>query len=207
MDSYSTALLQLVFPSYVILLAAALFALAKYSVRFSNFIGRKRDLLGTLCTLILLSYSKFIRTIITNLQYTYITYPDDTREIVWLYDANISYFKPSHFPRLIAAFVIIIIMLIYTSLILFGQWLPQFDEKQALKLIKQFINKHFEPFAPQHSYWVGLLLLVRALLHIVATCFSDQIFLLLICVLHYAYSDTAKATHNSYLSIEKARDT
>ncbi len=178
MDSYSKALLQLVFPLYVILLAAALVALAKYSVRFSNFIGRKRDLVGTLCTLILLSYSKFIRTIITNLQYTYITYPDDTWEIVWLYDANTSYFKPSHFPRLIAAFVIIIIMLIYASLILFGQWLPQFDEKQALKLIKRFVNKHFEPFAPQHGYWVGLLLLVRALLHIVATCFSDQILLL-----------------------------
>ncbi|XP_064390068.1 uncharacterized protein LOC135337978 [Halichondria panicea] len=180
MDSYAKTLLQVVFPSYVILLTAAIIALAKCSVRFSNFIGRKRDLAGTLCTLILLSYSKFIRTIITNLQYTYITYPDDTWDIVWLHDANIPYFKPSHFPRLIAAFVIIIVVLIYTSLILFGQWLPKFDEKQALKRMKQFVNKHFESFAPQHSYWVGLLLLVRALLHIVATCFSDQISLLFV---------------------------
>ena len=178
MDSYSKALLQLVFPSYVILLTAALIILAKYSVGFSTFIGRKRDLAGTLCTLILLSYSKFIRTIITNLQYTYITYPDNTWDIVWLHDANIPYFKPSHFPRLIAAFVIIIVVLIYTSLILFGQWLPKFDEKRALKWIKQLVGKHYKPFAPQHSYWVGLLLLVRALLHIVATCFSDQTSLL-----------------------------
>ena len=78
MDSYAKALLQLVFPLYVILLTAAIIVLVKYSVQFSNFLGRKRDLAGTLCTLILLSYSKFIRTIITNLQYTYITYPDNT---------------------------------------------------------------------------------------------------------------------------------
>ena len=119
MDSYSKFLLQLAFPTYVFVLIGTIIVLCEVSNKFANLISN-RNPVAALCTLILLSYSKFIRRIITALQFTHLDYPDGPREIVWLYDANVQYFTVNHIPRFIAAFIIIILGAIYTILLLFG---------------------------------------------------------------------------------------
>ena len=91
MDSYGKFLLQLAFPTYVFLIGTII-ALCEVSKKVT-FLLSNRNPVAALCTLILLSYSKLIRTIITALQVTHLDYPDGSREIVWLYDANFSYFS------------------------------------------------------------------------------------------------------------------
>ena len=88
MDSYSKFLLQLAFPTYVFVFIGTTIVLCEVSKKFATLLGN-RNPVAALCTLILLSYSKLIRTIITALQFTYFDYPDGSREIVWLYDANV----------------------------------------------------------------------------------------------------------------------
>ena len=66
MDSYSKFLLQLAFPTYVFVLIGAIIVLCKVSIKFATLLGN-RNPVAALCTLILLSYSKLIRTIITAL--------------------------------------------------------------------------------------------------------------------------------------------
>ena len=85
MDSYGKLMLQLVFPAYVFFLIAVILILCNRSQKIAHLFG-KRDPEATLYTLILLSYSKLIRLIITALQFTAITYPNDSQETVWMYD-------------------------------------------------------------------------------------------------------------------------
>ncbi|XP_064388838.1 uncharacterized protein LOC135336897 [Halichondria panicea] len=183
MDSYAKVLLQLVFPSYILILTVLIIMLCEYSVRFSTFIGKKRDPVGTLCTLILLSYSKFIRTIIASLQHAYLNYPDGSSETVWLYDANVPYFKPSHAPRFITVSVIIILGLVYTVLLLFGQWLTKLGRWIPFRWVNnpkynEFIVKYHTQLKPKHRYWVGLLLLVRISYYTVSAFVSQSAALL-----------------------------
>ena len=172
MDSYGKFLLQLAFPTYIFVLIGTIIALCEVSKKFTTLLSN-RNPVAALCTLILLSYSKLIRAIITALQFTYLDYPNGSREIVWLYDANVPYFTVSHIPRFIAAFIIIILGAIYTILILFGQWFPRCSNRKIMKWAKNtkynaFIDAYHAPFTPKHRYWVGLLLFAQIIHNLVA---------------------------------------
>ena len=172
MDSYSKFLLQLAFPAYVFVLIGTIIVLCEVSKKFATLLGN-RNPIAALCTLILLSYSKLIRTIITALQFTHLDYPDGPRKIVWLYDANIPYFTVSHIPRFIAALIIIILGAIFTILLLFGQWFPRCSDRKLMKWTKNtkynaFIDAYHAPFTPRHRYWMGLLLFALTTHNIVA---------------------------------------
>ena len=172
MDSYGKFLFQLAFPTYVFVLIGTIIALCEVSKKFTTLLSNMNPV-ATLCTLILLSYSKLIRTIITALQFTHLDYPNGTPEIVWLYDANVPYFTVSHIPRFIAAFIIIILGAIYTILLLFGQWFPRCSNRKIMKWAKNtkynaFIDAYHAPFTPKHRYWVGLLLFAQITHNLVA---------------------------------------
>ena len=178
MDSYSKFLLQLAFPTYMFVFIGTIIVLCEVSKKFGTLLGN-RNPVDALSTLILLSYSKLIRTIITALQFTYLNYPDASCDIVWLYDANISYFTLSHIPRFIAAITIIILGAIYTILLLFGQWFPRCSNRKIMKWAKNtkynaFIDAYHAPFTPKHRYWIGLLLFAITTHNIVAAMTADS---------------------------------
>ena len=171
MDSYGKFLLQLAFSTYLFVLIGTIIVLCEVSKKFATLLSN-RNPVAALCTLILLSYSKLIRTIITALQFTHLDYPDGSREIVWLYDANVPYFTVSHIPRFIAAFIIIILGAIYTILLLFGQWFSRCSNRKIMKWAKNtkynaFIDAYHAPFIPKHRYWVGLLLFAQIIHNLV----------------------------------------
>ena len=178
MDSYSKFLLQMAFPTFVFVLIGTIIVLCEVSKKFATLLGN-RNPVAALCTLILLSYSKLIRTIITAFQFTYLDYPNGSHEIVWLYDANVPYFTVSHIPRFIAAFIIIILGAIYMILLLFGQWFPRCSSIKIMKWAKNtkynaFIDAYHAPFTPRHRYWMGLLLFALTTHNIVAAMTAES---------------------------------
>ena len=178
MDSYGKFLLQLAFPTYLFVLIATIIVLCEVSKKFATLLGN-RNPVAALCTLILLSYSKLIRTIITALQFTYLDYPNGSREIVWLYNANVHYFTIKHIPRFIASFIIIILGAIYTILLLFGQLFPRCSDRKFMKWAKNakynaFIDAYHAPFTPRHRYWIGLLPFALTTHNIVAALSADS---------------------------------
>ena len=183
MDSYAKFLLQLVFPTYVFLLIIVFILLAPFfPKKVSNFIGKKNPE-ATLYTIVLLSYSKIIRTIIIALQFTVIHYPDQSQKLVWLYDANVPYFSASQIPRFLVATMVTIVGTLYTTLLLFGQL---FDRCSQYRLMKwtthkyyiHFMKAHHAPLSDQHRYWIGVLLLAR-LIHYLISAFSPDIVVIL----------------------------
>ena len=170
----ANVLLQLAFPLYIFALMGAIIILVKVSdsktSRVSGLLSKGKPVEG-LCMLILLSYSKLLRTVIASLQFTTLHYPDDTREIVWLFDANIQYFSKDHIPLFILSIAIIIIGGVYTGLLLFGQCLTKRLTNPRYKTI---IEAHYRPFIERYRYWIGLLLLARIMHYLVSALSNDS---------------------------------
>ena len=189
MDSNTKVLLQLAFPSYLILLTIIIIVFCEYSKRFATLLAHKNPV-ATLSTLVLLSYSKLLDTIIAALQYTHLKQPDGSYKIAWLFDANMPYFGSSH-RILLFVFSLFIIVLgaIYTILLFFGQWLTRFSDRKLMKWTKHpkynaFIDAYHAPFDPKHRYWVGLLLFIRIAQNILQTLIAEQsvTILSIICI-------------------------
>ena len=166
MDTYWKTLLQLAFPAYVILLVVIIIVISEHSTRFARLIGRKNPV-ATLTTLILLSYTKLIRTIITSLSFCILQYSGGSREIVWLPDGTVPYLRGKHILLFLLAIAILLTGMTYTVLLLSWQWLPQnrFFKWVTYHRFYLFLEPYHAPYTFKYRYWTGLLLLVRVVLY------------------------------------------
>ena len=170
MDGYSKLWLQLVFPVYICMLVGLIILVSHYSRRFAKLLGNNP--VSVLATLILLSYTKILRTLIAAIYITYLEYPTYNRG-VWLYDANIDYLSGKHIPLfLVAVLVFLFLFLPYTLLLLFGQWLQAISHLRLFSWVnsarlKPFMDSYHAPYKAKHRYWPGLLLVLRFVLLLV----------------------------------------
>ena len=164
MDAYSKTWLQFVFPLYIWLLVGLMIFVSHYSRRFAKLLGNNP--VSVLATLILLSYTKILRTLIAVFYVTHLEYPTYDRR-VWLYDANNDYISGKRIPLfLVALLVFLFLFLPYTLLLLFGQWLQAISHLRLFSWInsarlKPFLDAYHAPYKAKHRYWPGLLLVFR----------------------------------------------
>ena len=170
LDTYSKTWLQFVFPAYIWVLVGLIIFASYFSRRFANMLGNNP--VSVLATLILLSYAKILRTLITAFYITYLEYPTYNRR-VWLYDANIDYLSGKHIPLfIVAVLVFLFLFLPYTLLLLFGQWLQAISHLRLFSWVnsarlKPFMDAYHAPYKAKHHYWPGLLLMLRFVLLLV----------------------------------------
>ena len=170
MDAYTKTWLQFVFPLYIWMLVGLIIFLSHFLRRFANMLGNNP--VSVLATLILLSYTKILRTLITALYITYLEYPTYNR-MVWLYDANIDYLSGKHIPLfIVAVLVFLFLFLPYTLLLLFGQWLQAISHLRLFSWVNSarlipFMHAYHAPYKAKHRYWPGLLLVLRFVLLLV----------------------------------------
>ena len=169
MDAYTKAWLQFVFPLYVWALIGIIILISHYSSKIATILGSNP--IAVLATLFLLSYAKFLRTIIVALSFTALEYPNNRQISVWLYDANITYFSKKHVPLFITALVsLIILFLPYTVFLIFSQWLRSKSGRYKIcswvnnYRVLPFLEAYHAPYTDKHRYWIGLMLLVRCVL-------------------------------------------
>ena len=170
MDVYCKTWLQFVFPAYIWVIVGLVIAISHFSHTFSNLLGNNP--VSVLATLILLSYTKILRTLITVMYVSYLEYPTYNRR-VWLYDANVDYLSGKHIPLfLVAVLVFLFLFLPYTLLLLFGQWLQAISHLRLFSWVnsaklKPFMDSYHAPYKAKHRYWPGLLLVLRCVLLLV----------------------------------------
>ena len=170
MDTYSKTWLQFVFPVYIWALVGLMILVSNLSQRFAKLLGNNP--VSVLATLILLSYTKMLRTLITVFYITFLEYPAYNR-MVWLYDANIDYLSEEHTPLFVVAVLIFIFLFLpYTLLLLFGQWLQAISHLRLFSWVnsarlKAFMDSYHAPYKAKHRYWPGLLLVLRFVLLLV----------------------------------------
>ena len=172
LDGYWKTWLQFVFPAYIWLLIVGVIISCHYSGRISRLCGN--NAVPVLATLILMSYTKLLRTI-TNAIMVNELKCGKRKWYVWNVDGNINYLSNKHIPLFLVSVFFLVVGLIYTGLVFSSQWLQRFSGKccksfydPVIKL-KPFIDAYSGPYKDKYRFWTGLLLIVRFVL---STIFS-----------------------------------
>ena len=171
MDAYGRTWLQFVFPFYIVGLCGLIIFLSSRSRRITKLLGSNP--VAVLATLILFSYLKVFRTILTVVLFTHLKYPGNITKDVWLLDGNIEMGSRKYLALFSFALLVFLMLLIpYTLLLLFNQWLQPFSHWRILSWakntkLKAFLDTYHGPYKARHRYWTGLLLLFRVVLAVV----------------------------------------
>ena len=168
LDAYVKTWLQFVFPLYIWFLVIIIIVLSHYYTVAARLSGR--NAVPVLATLFLISYAKLLRIIITVFQSTELEYPDNSVRKIWLYDGNVDYLEGKHIPLFIAALLLLLTFLPYTTILIFIQHLQHWSSYRVLfwvKKLKPLFDAYTGPYKDRHRYWIGLLLLVRIALFLI----------------------------------------
>ena len=161
LDAYSYAWLQYLFPVYLWLLIGVIILINKLPIKVGGLFGSNP--VAVLATVVLMSYTKLLQSSIVALAYTQLDYPDNKTN-VWLYDANITYFKGKHiYLAVVAILVIAVLILPYTLLLTFGYRLLAYSNRRYcfwFNTFKPFLDPYYAPFNGKTRYWNGFLLTV-----------------------------------------------
>ena len=164
MDSFSKTWLQLVFPTYIFGLVGAIILAGRFSVKISN-LRVFNSAVSVLATLILLSFSKFLRTTIIIFSFTTIDTGNITSHLVWTYDGNLKYFGLKH-TALFSLGIIVTALLIlpYTVILLLLPCLQSHSDWKVLRWVsklKPLFDCYAGPYKDRYRYWSGVLICVR----------------------------------------------
>ena len=169
MDMYSKAWLQFVFPVYIWFIVIVIITASHYNSRASRLFGRNAP--KVLATLFLLSYTKILDAVFTAFSFTFL---DNGRQVVWLYDGNVEYFRGKHIPLVILATLFVLAFLVpYTIIVLCIQCLQKRSWYRLLgwvRRLKPLLDAYTGPYKDKHRFWTGLLLLVRFILLLAYAC-------------------------------------
>jgi hypothetical protein len=172
MDAYVETWLQFVFPAYLWMIILTIILFYRKFPSLANRLGGE-NAVKVLATLLLLSYTKLQRTLVTILSFTGLKYPDGEVHYVWLYDANVDFFKGKHLYLGIAGILVLVFLVVpYTLCLAFFQQLQAFSGHRLFQWVNKFkpvFDCYAGPYKDKYRFWTGMLLVVRTLLIILFT--------------------------------------
>ena len=161
MDDYAKMCLQLAFPFYLIFIAALIIITSRYSTTIQRLTARRA--LPVLATLFLLSYTKILRIVSSVLFfYSTITHlPSKHTTLVWSVDANVPLFGVRFTILFIVCLILFLILVPFNVILLFTRTLSRF---RFINKFKPLLDAYQGPYKNKYYYWIGLQLLIRAVL-------------------------------------------
>ena len=170
LDGYVKTWLQFAFPLYLWLLAGLIVVMSRYTRFEKIFAG---NAVHVLATMFLLSFNKLLQIALTANAFSFVSLelPDGSKLITWAFDPNILYLSVKHMLLFVASVLIFTLTgLPYLLVLLFYQCLLRVNHKRGCRWVfklKPFFDANFGPLKDKHLYWVGVLLLARAVLLLV----------------------------------------
>ena len=192
MDRYVKEWLQFVFPFYVWAIIIVIILICRVSSKVSKLVGT--NAVPVLATLLLLSYTKLLRTIVTVLHKRDITlhcHNSSHQLTVWYEDPTLQYAKGKHLYLFsFASIVLVLFCLPYTLFLLlnplFEKYLTKYRLCNFLYKIKPVLDAYSGPMKDKYRVWPGLLLVARIPI-LLAVTFAENLiqfrFLLLLILL------------------------
>ena len=124
LTTYVKTWLQLVFPLYILTLVGVMINASNYSTQVTRLLGT--NAVSVLATLVLLSYTKILRILITAFSFTTLTGSHGYHSVVWLADGNIMYFEPKHAILFLVALLILLLLGVpYTVTLIAAPWIQR----------------------------------------------------------------------------------
>ena len=182
MNSIAKTWLQFVFPTYIFALVGVIvltIIFGRYSSRISRLC--QVNIFPALATLILLSYSKILRTIITIFSYVQLDTMNGTLSgsvLVWQYDGSIDYLGKEHLPLFIFGLNVTFIFVVPFPILLMAA--PLLQSRSHIKYFfwvnkfKVFFDSYQAPHKDRYRFWPGFFLFIRLPLFMVFTIYADS---------------------------------
>ena len=175
LTTYVKTWLQFVFPLYLITIVSVIITTSYYSTRLTKLFGRNS--VSVLATLILLSYTKVLRILITAFSFTTVNDAHGVHSTVWLADGNVEYFEPRHAILFIVALLVLLLFgLPYTTTLTTAPWVQRSKYYWVSFLynkFKPFFDAYMGPYKDNCRYWTGMLLIVRVFLVVLFSSVSN----------------------------------
>ena len=166
MDAYTETWLQFAFPLYLWLIIAAIIVVCNIFPKLTE--RGTQNAVKVLATLLLLSYTKLQRTLVTIFSFTTLRYPSGAVHYVWLYDANVHFLKGKHICLFIAGVLVLgLLVLPYTFVLALFQYLQACSGRRVCRWVnklKPVFDAYAGPYEDRYRMWTGLLLVLRTLL-------------------------------------------
>ena len=172
MESCSKTGLQFVFTVYLWALILLIIFLSQRSMKLARLMDK--NAVPVLCTLLLLSYTKLLRTIFSILTFDRIYQMNNTGtyilKYVWSVDGTIEYAHGCHLVLfIIALLVLTFLVLPYTMLLLLFPLWELCRSKSTIGTtyyikLKPFFDAYAGPYTDPFRFWPGMLLVARILL-------------------------------------------
>ena len=160
------AWLQFLFPVYVWTLVGAMIIGSRYSTRVAKVTGS--NAVPVLATLLLLSYAKLLRLVITIVSPITLTDRNGTPSLRWLQDGNVPFLQGAHIVLFTTALVTTVFYLVPFTL--FVTLSPYLQAKSGLRVLrwvnklKPLLDAYQGPYKDNFRYWTGMMLVVRIIL-------------------------------------------
>ena len=166
LTTYVKTWLQFLFPLYILTIVGVIIIASYYSTRVTKLFGTNS--VSVLATLVLLSYAKILRVLITVFSFTTLQGTRDYHKVVWLADGNVDYFEAKHGILFITAlFVLLILGIPYTTTLIVAPWIQRskyFWLSKTYNKFKPLFDAYMGPYKDNRRYWTGMLLLARVIL-------------------------------------------
>ena len=171
MDAYAEAWLEFAFPIYISILSLLIIVLSEKYAHVATLAGKNST--KVLATLVLLSYTRFLRTIIFN--FSYIQYTiiggESHSAVLWLIDPNISYWELKHTILFTFSLLFALVCFPFTLILLFIKPLQHFSHAKPFRWIsrlKPFLDAFTGPYTDNGRFWPGMLLIARIAISLTA---------------------------------------
>ena len=182
MGAYAKEWLQLAFPLYLwVIIIFIIYLCIKYG-KISRLVGS--NAVPVLSTLLLLSYTKLVRTTFIILHKRQITLHCTNYQLkpvtVWYEDPNVEYGKGKHAALLsVVLFLLLFFVIPYTLFLLFHPFYEKYLSnykafKKTWSWFKPVIDAYSGPMKDKYRFWPGLLLVARLAL-LLPVIFVDSI--------------------------------
>ena len=159
MDGYTKMWLQLLFPSYLMIIAFTLIIGSRHSSKLRRLTANR--VLKVLATLFLLSYTKTLLTVCQVLFFfSSVTHlPSKHITIFWSADTGVELFGAKFCILYTVCLLVFIILLIFNALLLFPRTLSRC---KFINYFKPLLDAYFGPYKLKYVFWTGLQLSMRS---------------------------------------------
>lgn len=160
MTGYDKVWLQLVFPSYLIVIAGVLIMASRYFSTMQRLTAQRA--LPVLATLFLLTYTKVLLTISSVLFfYSTVTHlPSNYTTLVWPIDTSVALFGVKFTILFTVCLILFLILLLFNITLIFTRTLSRFS---YINYFKPLLDSYQGPYKDRFYFWTGLQLLLRAM--------------------------------------------
>ena len=179
MTPYAKVWLQYIFPVYIWVIVLIIIVFSRYSTRLSKLVGSST--IPALATLLLLSYSKVVKTFFLSLSLSKLYFEDGRSSFVWSVDGSLEYVGKKHMILLIVSLILFVLVIVpFTLFVTFAPLLEhyhvlsKFCPNLHCGYIKEVSDAYSDPFIDIHGYWLGIELVARLIMFIGASFAGDK---------------------------------